>query len=116
MTKKSSCRSPTITSNPFASPDNPKLSPELVDYLSDSAWYHPELCFQMRCPEISENAFSNTFAETTQRGYSHPAADRHTTPKAFSNGKKMTQRHFLRRPHCYAFNTSMDSGITHTTQ
>jgi len=57
--------------NPFASPDNPKLSPELVDYLSDSAWYHPELCLQIRCPEDErerlQQAISNTFAEKSEQ-------------------------------------------------
>ncbi|MDN4546175.1 hypothetical protein [Pseudomonas sp. C32] len=57
--------------NPFASPDNPKLSPELVDYLSDSAWYHHELCLQIRCPEDErerlQQAISNTFAEKSEQ-------------------------------------------------
>jgi hypothetical protein len=104
--------------NPFASPDNPKLSPELVDYLSDSAWYHPELCQQIRCPEDErerlQQAISNTFAEKSEQLRVDIRTQR--LGKAFSNGKKMTRRHFLRRPHCYAFNTSMDSGNTYTTQ
>lgn len=57
--------------NPFASPDNPRLSPELVDYLSDSAWYHPELNLQIRCPaderERLQQAISNTFAEKSEQ-------------------------------------------------
>ena len=57
--------------NPFASPDNPKLSPELVDYLSDSAWYHPELSLHVRCPEDErerlQQAISNTFTEKTDQ-------------------------------------------------
>lgn len=57
--------------NPFASPDNPKLSPELVDYLSDSAWYHHELCLHIRCPEEErerlQQAISNTFAEKREQ-------------------------------------------------
>ena len=36
---------------PFASPSTPKLCPELVDYLSENAWYHPELSLQISCPE-----------------------------------------------------------------
>ncbi|MCX2901519.1 hypothetical protein [Pseudomonas mandelii] len=56
--------------NPFASPDNPKLSPELVDYLSDSAWYHPELCLDIRCPEDErerlQQAISNTVAQKSE--------------------------------------------------
>ncbi|MBF8669907.1 hypothetical protein IR012_09955 [Pseudomonas putida] len=57
--------------NPFASPDNPKLSPELVDYLSDSAWYHPELSLHVRCPEDErerlQQAISNTFTEKMEQ-------------------------------------------------
>lgn len=57
--------------NPFAAPDNPRLSPELVDYLSNSAWYHPELCLQIRCPEHErerlQQAISNTFAEKSEQ-------------------------------------------------
>lgn len=57
--------------NPFASPENPKLSAELVDYLSDSAWYHPELSLQISCPEDErerlQQAFSNSFAEKSEQ-------------------------------------------------
>lgn len=57
--------------NSFASPDNPKLSPELVDYLSDSAGYHSELSLQIRCPEDErerlQQAISNTFAEKCEQ-------------------------------------------------
>lgn len=57
--------------NPFASPDNPKLSPELADYLSDSAWYHPELCLHIRCPEDErerlQQAIKNTFAQKREQ-------------------------------------------------
>lgn len=53
--------------NPFASPDTPRLSSELVDYLSESAWYHPELSLQIRCPleerERLQRAIENTFAQ-----------------------------------------------------
>ena len=53
--------------NPFASPNVPKLSPELADYLLDSAWYYPELYLQINCPENErerlQQAISNTFAE-----------------------------------------------------
>jgi hypothetical protein len=57
--------------NPFASPDHPRLCPELVDYLSDSAWYHPELSLQIRCPEEErerlQQAIGNTFAEKSEQ-------------------------------------------------
>ncbi|UUY08194.1 hypothetical protein LRS11_20730 [Pseudomonas sp. J452] len=57
--------------NPFASPDAPRLAPELVDYLSDSAWYHPELSLQIRCPEDEQErlqqAIGNTFAEKSEQ-------------------------------------------------
>ena len=57
--------------NPFASADTPRLSPELVDYLSDSAWYHPELSLQIRCPEDErdrlQQAISNTFSEKSEQ-------------------------------------------------
>ena len=57
--------------NPFAAPDNPRLSPELVDYLSNSAWYHPELCLQIRGPENErerlQQAISNTFSEKSEQ-------------------------------------------------
>ncbi|MNF63144.1 hypothetical protein D3C84_448380 [compost metagenome] len=42
-----------------------------MDYLSDSAWYHPELCLQIRCPEDErerlQQAISNTFAEKSEQ-------------------------------------------------
>ena len=64
----------TITAdylNPFASPENPRLSPELVDYLSDNAWYHPELSLQIRCPEGErerlQQAIANTFEEKSEQ-------------------------------------------------
>lgn len=57
--------------NPFASADTPRLSPELVDYLSDSAWYYPELSLQIRCPEAErdrlQQAISNTFSEKSEQ-------------------------------------------------
>ncbi|MGB4075374.1 hypothetical protein [Pseudomonas sp.] len=57
--------------NPFASPDTPRLSSELADYLSDSAWYHPELNLQIRCPEDErerlQHAISNTFSEKSEQ-------------------------------------------------
>lgn len=53
--------------NPFASPANPRLCPELADYLSESAWYHAELNLQISCPEEQrarqQQAIGNTFAE-----------------------------------------------------
>lgn len=71
MTKKIDL---TITHDylsPFAAPDTPKLCPELVDYLSESAWYHPELNLQIRCPEDErerlQQAISNTFAEKSEQ-------------------------------------------------
>lgn len=64
----------TITAdylNPFASPENPRLSPELVDYLSENAWYHPELSLQIRCPEGErerlQQAIANTFEEKSEQ-------------------------------------------------
>ena len=64
----------TITAdylNPFASPENPRLSSELVDYLSDNAWYHPELSLQIRCPEGErerlQQAIANTFEQKSEQ-------------------------------------------------
>jgi hypothetical protein len=57
--------------NPFASADNPRLSPVLTDYLSASAWYHPELSLQISCPqdqrERLQQAIGNTFAEKSAK-------------------------------------------------
>ncbi|THG83786.1 hypothetical protein E5198_06495 [Pseudomonas sp. A-1] len=57
--------------NPFASPDNPRLCPELADYLSDSAWYHSELELQISCPqderERLQQAIGNTFTEKSEQ-------------------------------------------------
>jgi hypothetical protein len=57
--------------NPFASPENPRLSAELVDYLSVSAWYHPELSLQISCPEDErerlQQAIGNTFTEKSEQ-------------------------------------------------
>ena len=71
MTKKIDL---TITQdylNPFASLENPRLSSELVDYLSGSAWYHPDLSLQISCPEDErerlQQAISNTFAEKSEQ-------------------------------------------------
>ena len=56
--------------NPFASPDHPRLSPELVDYLLECAWYHPKLSLQISCPEAErerlQKAMGNTFAEKSK--------------------------------------------------
>lgn len=56
---------------PFASPSTPKLCPELVDYLSENAWYHPELSLQISCPEEErerlQQAISNTFAQKSEQ-------------------------------------------------
>lgn len=48
--------------NPFASPDNPKLSPELVDYLSDSACTTPNFACRFAARKMSENACSKPSA------------------------------------------------------
>lgn len=71
MTKKIDL---TITAdylNPFASPDTPKLSTELVDYLMENAWYHTELTLQIRCPETErerlQQAIGNTFAQKSEQ-------------------------------------------------
>ena len=57
--------------DPFASPSTPKLCPELVDYLSENAWYHPELSLQISCPEEErerlQQAISNTFAQKSEQ-------------------------------------------------
>lgn len=57
--------------NPFASPANPRLSPELVDYLSENAWYHSELSLQISCPveerERLQQAITNTFAQKSEQ-------------------------------------------------
>lgn len=57
--------------NPFASPDTPRLCPELADYLSERAWYHPELELQISCPaqerERLQQAIANTFAEKSEQ-------------------------------------------------
>ena len=69
--------------NPFASPGNPKLCPELVDYLSASAWYHTDLSLQISCPEDErerlQQALGNTFAEKSEqlRGISKPSGGWH---------------------------------------
>ncbi len=56
---------------PFASPSTPKLCPELVDYLSENAWYHPELSLQISCPEDErerlQQAISNTFTQKSEQ-------------------------------------------------
>ena len=53
--------------NPFSAPDNPRLNPELLDYLLDRAWYHPKLSLQISCPaeeqERLQQAIDNSFAE-----------------------------------------------------
>ena len=57
--------------DPFASPSTPKLCPELVDYLSENAWYHPELSLQISCPEDErerlQQAISNTFTQKSEQ-------------------------------------------------
>ena len=64
----------TITQNylnPFASLDEPQLSPELADYLLDSAWYYPKLYLHINCPENErerlQHAISNTFGEKSEQ-------------------------------------------------
>ena len=43
----------------------------LVDYLSENAWYHPELSLQISCPEDErerlQQAISNTFAQKSEQ-------------------------------------------------
>lgn len=64
----------TITSdylNPFASEQNPKLSPELVEYLSENAWYHTDLSLNIRCPEGErerlQQALTTTFEQKSEQ-------------------------------------------------
>lgn len=64
----------TITADylsPFASAENPKLSPELTDYLSENAWYHPKLSLQISCPEGErerlQQAIANTFKQKSEQ-------------------------------------------------
>jgi hypothetical protein len=56
--------------NPYSGMDNPRLSPELLDYLLERAWYHPKLSLQINCPadeqERLKQAIDNTFAEKSQ--------------------------------------------------
>ena len=71
MTKKIDLTISEDYLNPFASPYNPKLSPDLVDYLLEGAGYHPELTLQIRCPEAErerlQQAISNTFAQKSEQ-------------------------------------------------
>ena len=71
MTKKIDLTINADYLNPFASPDNPKLSTELVDYLVDSAWYYPELTLQIQCPDAErerlQQAIGNTFAQKSEQ-------------------------------------------------
>ena len=71
MTKKIDLTISEDYLNPFASPDNPRLSPDLVDYLLEGAGYHPELTLQIRCPEAErerlQQAISNTFAQKSEQ-------------------------------------------------
>lgn len=57
--------------NSFAPPNNPRLCPELVDYLSNSAWYHSELELQISCPQDEQDrlqqAIGNTFSERSEQ-------------------------------------------------
>lgn len=57
--------------NSFAPPNNPRLCPELVDYLSNSAWYHSELELQISCPQGEQDrlqqAIGNTFSERSEQ-------------------------------------------------
>lgn len=43
----------------------------LVDYLSENAWYHPELSLQISCPEDErerlQQAISNTFTQKSEQ-------------------------------------------------
>ena len=64
--------------NPFASPDNPKLSPELVDYLSDSAGTTTSCACTFAVQKRSVNACSRPSVIPLRKrgnnseGYSHP--------------------------------------------
>ncbi len=55
--------------SPFAALHNPRLSPELVDYLSTEAYYYEDLQLEISCPaadqERLEQAISNTFEQMT---------------------------------------------------
>ena len=71
MSQKIDVMIPQDYLNPFASPDHPRLCPELMDYLSDRAWYHAELDLQISCPagerERLQQAIGNTFAEKSEQ-------------------------------------------------
>lgn len=52
---------------PFGAVQNPRLSPELADYLSTEAYYYPDLSLEIRCPAAEQErlgqAISNTFGQ-----------------------------------------------------
>ena len=52
---------------PFGAVQNPRLSPELADYLSTEAYYYPDLSLEIRCPAAEQErlgqAISNTFEQ-----------------------------------------------------
>ena len=52
---------------PFGAVNNPRLCPELADYLTTEAYYHPDLSLEIRCPAAEQErlgqAISNTFEQ-----------------------------------------------------
>lgn len=71
MTKKIDLTITPDYLNPFASPGNPRLCPELADYLLDEAGYQRELSLQINCPaeerERLQQAIANTFAQKSEQ-------------------------------------------------
>ena len=71
MTKQIELTISTDYLSPFASAENPKLGPELADYLSENAWYHPKLSLQISCPEGErerlQQAIANTFEQKSEQ-------------------------------------------------
>lgn len=57
--------------NPFAAVQNPRLCPELSDYLTEEARNHPNLSMEINCPAEEQErlckAISNTFGEKHSR-------------------------------------------------
>jgi hypothetical protein len=52
---------------PFGAAHNPRLCPELADYLATEAYYHPELSLEISCPAEEQErlgtAIGNTFMQ-----------------------------------------------------
>ncbi len=57
--------------NPYAPAAAAQLNAELVDYLCESAWYHPHLRLQIQCPADQQaqlgEAIGRTFTEKALR-------------------------------------------------